>query len=59
MLSNVLDSGRAIRMSIQVVNSFVRLRQVIEHHKDIAARLEKVERGHERPASVIEIGGGY
>jgi len=38
-----------------VVNAFVRLRQIIEHHKDIAMRMEKLERGHERAASVIEI----
>jgi hypothetical protein len=55
MLSSVLTSERAIRMSIQVVNAFVRLRQMTEHHKDIATRMEKLERGHERAASVIEI----
>jgi hypothetical protein len=46
MLSSVLNSERAIQMSIQVVNAFVRLRQIVEHHKDIAARIEKLERGH-------------
>jgi hypothetical protein len=34
---------------------FVRLREIIAHNKDIAARVEKLERGHERTASVIEI----
>jgi hypothetical protein len=38
-----------------VVNAFVRLRQIIEHHKDIAARMEKLERGYEQTASVIGI----
>jgi hypothetical protein len=42
-------------MSIQVVNAFVRLRQIVEHHKDIAVRIGKLERGHEQTASVIEI----
>ena len=55
MLSSVLNSERAIRMSIQVVNAFVRLRQITEHRKDIAARMERLERGHERAASVIGI----
>jgi hypothetical protein len=55
MLSSVLNSERAIQMSIQVANAFVRLRQVVEHHQDIAARMEKLERGHERTASVIGI----
>src|SRR5260370_28096856 len=55
MLSAVLGSGRAVQMSIDIMRAFVRLRQIIEHNKDIAARVEKLERGHERTGSVIEI----
>jgi hypothetical protein len=55
MLSAVLNSERAIQMSIVVVSAFVRLRELIASNKDIAARVEKLERGHERTASVIEI----
>lgn len=55
MLSSVLNSPRAVRMGIMVVEAFVRMRELIAAHKDIAARLEKLERGHERTASVIEI----
>jgi ORF6N domain len=55
MLSAVLGSGRAVQMSIDIMRAFVRLRQIIEHNKDIAVRVEKLERGHERTASVIEI----
>lgn len=31
------------------------MRQLIENNKDIAARVEKLERGHQRTASVIEV----
>ena len=31
------------------------LREMIAHHKDVAARMEKLERGHARTASVIEV----
>jgi ORF6N domain len=55
MLSAVLRSDRAIQTSIAIMRTFVRLRQIIETNKDIAARVEKLERGHERAASVIEI----
>ncbi len=55
MLSSVLNSERAIEMSILVVNAFVRMRELIASNKDIAARVEKLERGHERAASVIEV----
>ena len=42
-------------MSIAIIRTFVRLRQLIEHNKDIAIRVEKLERSHDRSASVIEI----
>lgn len=55
MLSAVLKSQRAVQMSIAIMRAFVRLRQMIEYNKDIAARVEKLERGHDRTASVIEV----
>jgi hypothetical protein len=55
MLSSVLNSPRAVQMSIVVVDAFVRMRELIATNKDIAARVEKLERGHDRTASVIEV----
>jgi hypothetical protein len=55
MLSAVLRSVRAVEMSIAIIRTFVRMRQLIAANKDIAARVEKLERGHDRSASVIEI----
>jgi len=55
MLSAVLRSDRAVQMSIGIIRAFVRMRQLIEHNRDIAARVEKLERSHDRSASVIEI----
>jgi phage regulator Rha-like protein len=55
MLSAVLNSARAVEMSILVVDAFVRMRELMASNKDIAARVEKLEHGHERAASVIEI----
>jgi hypothetical protein len=55
MLSSVLNSDRAVEMSILVVNAFIRLRELLASNKDIAARVEKLERGHDRTASVIEV----
>jgi len=42
-----------------IVRAFFRMRELIAHNKDIAARVEKLERGHERTASVIEVRGGH
>ncbi len=55
MLSSVLRSSRAIQMNIAIMRAFVRLRELMASHKDIAARVEKLERGHERTASVIQV----
>src|SRR6266851_6393068 len=55
MLSAVLNSARAVEMSVFVVSAFVRMRELIAANKDIAARVEKLERGHDRTGSVIEI----
>jgi ORF6N domain len=55
MLSAVLNSSRAVQMSILVVDAFVRMREMIASNKDIAVRVEKLERGHDPSASVIEI----
>jgi hypothetical protein len=55
MLSSVLNSDRAIQMSILVVNTFVRMRELIAANKDFASRIERLERGHSRTASVIEV----
>jgi hypothetical protein len=55
MLSSVLKSRRAVQMNIFITRAFVRLREIIASNKDLAARLEKLERGHHRTASVIEV----
>src|ERR1035441_5799711 len=55
MLSSVLHSERAVQMNIVIMRAFVKLREMIAHHKDIAARMERLERGHARTASVIEV----
>ncbi len=55
MLSAVLRSPRAVQMSILIVRTFVRMRELIASHKDLAVRVEKLERNRERADSVIEI----
>jgi hypothetical protein len=55
MLSAALHSVKAVQMSIAIIRTFVRMRQLIENNKDIAARVEKLERGNQRTVSVIEV----
>lgn len=55
MLSSVLKSSRAVQMNIFIARAFVRLREMIANNIDLNSRVEKLERGHERAASVIEV----
>jgi hypothetical protein len=55
MLSSVLNSPRAIQVSILVVESFLRLRELTAANRDIMIRVQKLERSHDRTASVIEV----
>jgi hypothetical protein len=55
MLSSVLNSPRAVQMSVMVVEAFVRLREMIAANKDLAARVKKLEHGQRQTASIIEV----
>ena len=44
MLGNVLKSDRAIEASLMVVRTFVQLRGMLSTHKDLAVKLEALER---------------
>jgi len=48
MAATVLNSARAVEMSIYVVRAFVRLRQAAGLHVDLAKRLEELEMKTER-----------
>jgi hypothetical protein len=55
MLSSVLSSKRAVQMSILIIRAFVKLREMLASHKDLALRLAKMERVQKRHGSVITI----
>ena len=44
MLSSVLRSQRAVMVNIQIVRAFVRLREILATHKDLARKIEALER---------------
>jgi len=56
MLSSILNSETAIRMNIQIIRVFTRMRQMLLTHKDILLQLEKMERkltGHDEDIQLI------
>jgi len=44
MLATVLRSERAVKMSIYIIKAFVRLRQVLATHKELAAKIDLLEK---------------
>lgn len=44
MLSSVLNSARAIKVNIQIIRIFTRMREMLLSHKDILLNLEKLEK---------------
>jgi hypothetical protein len=44
MLSSVLRSKRAIRVNVEIMRAFVRLREILAANKDFARRLEELEK---------------
>lgn len=44
MLSSVLRSPRAVQVNIAIIRAFVRLRRLLASHKDLAQRLDALEK---------------
>ena len=44
MLANVLKSERAIKVSLQLIEIFVKLREMLLTHKDVLLKLEQIEK---------------
>jgi hypothetical protein len=53
MAANILRSPLAIRMSIEIVRAFVRLRQMAMTHRDLGERLDKLEEKYDKQFHVV------
>lgn len=47
MLSSVLRSTRAVEVNIAIMRAFVRLRQMLATHKELAVKLEEMEKKYD------------
>ena len=47
MLASILNSAKAVEASVYVVRAFVRLREVLASHKDLAQKLKELENKYE------------
>lgn len=53
MLSGVLNSPRAIQVNISIMRAFVRLREMLATHADLAKKLEVFERKYDSQFRVV------
>lgn len=53
MLSSVLRSERAITVNIAIMRAFVKLREMLSTHKDLADKLEALEKKYDRQFKVV------
>jgi hypothetical protein len=53
MLSTVLNSERAIRVNIEIMRAFVRLRQILASNAQLARRLDALEKKYDAQFKVI------
>lgn len=56
MLASVLNTPKAVEVSILVVKAFIRLREMLGAHKELAIKLDELERqiqGHDESIQTL------
>ena len=53
MLSSVLNSPRAIQVNIQIMRAFAKLREIISLNKDLARRLDALEKKYDAQFKIV------
>jgi hypothetical protein len=53
MLSSVLKSKRAVQVNIAVMRTFVRLREMMATHKDLACKLDELEKRYDHQFKAV------
>ncbi len=48
MLSAVLNSERAVRLSIHIIDAFIRLRKMLSSHRELVHKIEELERKYSK-----------
>jgi hypothetical protein len=53
MLSSVLKSKQAVRVNVEIMRAFVRLRSLISRNHELARRLDALESKYDRQFKVV------
>ena len=55
MLSSVLNSSRAVQVNVAIMRAFVRLREVMATHKELAEKITQLERKFSKHDTEIQV----
>lgn len=55
MLSSILNSDRAIKMNIEIIRAFTRIRQVLTENTELRLAIEKLEKKSDNNSKNIEL----
>ena len=53
MLSSVLNSERAIKVNIEIMRAFVRLRRILASHSELARKLDALEKKYDAQFKIV------
>jgi hypothetical protein len=53
MLSSVLKSRRAVQVNIEIMRAFVRLRRMLATHKDLARKIDALEKKYDAQFKIV------
>ncbi len=53
MLSSVLNSKRAVYVNIQIMRTFIKLRELFASHKDLQKKIEEMEKKYNQQFKVV------
>ena len=53
MLSSVLNSQRAIQVNLQIMRTFIRLREMLITHKDLQKKIQVMEKRYDKKFMVV------
>lgn len=53
MLSSVLNSKRAVQVNIQIMKTFIKMREMLAAHKDILKKIEEMEKKYDGQFRIV------
>ncbi len=53
MLSGVIKSKQAVRVNIQIIRTFIRIRQMLNTNRKLKLKIEEMERGYDKKFRIV------